>query len=109
VRTTVLFPTLRRTLLALLKAHPRASRWCRTRWSGATLALTRHATRGIAVSAATMRRWLHALGWVWKRATLVAKDADSHRSARLARIRSVFEPLKRCEAVVFADALAIHL
>ena len=39
-RTTVLLPTLRRSLLALLKAPPRAYGWCRTRWSCATLALT---------------------------------------------------------------------
>src|SRR5262245_60007433 len=39
-RTTVLVPTLRRSLLALLKAPPRAYGWCRTRWSCATLALT---------------------------------------------------------------------
>jgi transposase len=102
-------PTLQRSLLALLKAHPRAYGWCRTRWSGATLALTLHAKRGIAVSAETMRRWLHELGWVWTRATLVAKDNDPHRMARRARIRYVFEPLKRCEAMVFADELDIPL
>jgi Homeodomain-like domain len=38
--TTVRLPTLRRSLLALLKAPPRAYGWCRTRWSCATLALT---------------------------------------------------------------------
>jgi len=48
--TTVLLPTLRRSLLALLKAHPRAYGWCRTRWSCAALALTLQAKRGIAVS-----------------------------------------------------------
>ena len=40
VRTTVLLPTRRRSLLGLLKAPPRAYGWCRTRWSCATLALT---------------------------------------------------------------------
>jgi transposase len=56
VRTTVLLPTLRRSLLALLKAAPRAHGWCRTRWSCATLALTLEAKRGIKVSAETLRR-----------------------------------------------------
>jgi transposase len=107
--TTVLLPALRRSLLALLKAHPRVYGWCRTRWSCAALALTLQAKRGIAVSAETIRRWLHELGWVWKRATRVAKDDDPHRMARLARIRYVFEQLKRCEAMVFADELDIHL
>ena len=109
VRTTVLVPTLRRALLALLKAPPRAYGWCRTRWSCAALALTLQAKREITVSAETMRRWLHELGWVWKRAKLVAKDDDPQRVDRLARIRLVCEQLKHDEAMVFADELDIHL
>jgi putative transposase len=109
VRTTMLFPTLRRSLLALLKAAPRAHGWCRTRWSCATLALTLEAERGIKVSAETMRRWVHEVGWVWKRAKLVAKDDDPHRVDRLARIRFIYEQLRLCEAMVFADELDIHL
>jgi putative transposase len=109
VRTTVLLPTLRRSLLALLKAPPRAYGWCRTRWSCATLALTLQTTRGITVSAETMRRWLHEIGWVWKRAKLVAKDDDPQRVDRLARLRWVFEQLRPYEALVFADELDIHL
>src|SRR5919106_6628928 len=109
VRTTELLPTLRRSLVALLKATPQASGWCRTRWSCATLALTLQSKRGITVSAATLRRWLHELGWVWKRAKLGAKDDDPHRVARSARIRWVYEQLKCCEAMMFADELDIHL
>jgi hypothetical protein len=56
-----------------------------------------------------MRRWLHEIGWVWKRAKLVAKDDDPQRVTRLARIRLVFEQLKLYEAMVFADELASHL
>src|SRR5262245_42390944 len=109
MRTTVLLPTLRRSLLALLKAPPRASGWCRTRWSCATLALTLQAKRGITISAETLRRWLHEIGWVWKRAKLVAKDDDPQRVPRLARIRFVYAQLKLGEAMVFADELDIHL
>jgi transposase len=109
VRTTVLPPTRRRALLALLKAVPQAHGWCRTRWSGATLAMTLKAKRGIEVSAETMRRWRHERGWVWTRAKLVARDDDPHRVERLARIRFVFEQLKAYEAMVLADDLDIHL
>jgi putative transposase len=108
-RTTVLVPMLRRSLLALLKAPPRAYGWCRTRWSCATLAATFKAKRGVAVSAETMRRWVHEVGWVWKRAKLVAKDDDPHRVERLARIRLVYEQLRLYEAIVCADELDIHL
>jgi putative transposase len=109
VRTTVLIPTLRRSLLALLKAPPRVYGWCRTRWSCATLASTLRTTRGITISAETLRRWVHETGWVWKRAKLVAKDDDPQRVDRLARIRFVYEHLQPCEALVFADELDIHL
>ena len=109
MRTTVLAPTLRRSLVALLKAPPRAYGWCRTRWSCATLALTLQAKRGVTISAETMRRWLHEIGWVWKRAKLVAKDDDPQRVERLARIRFVYEQLRLWEAIVSADELDIHL
>ena len=109
VRTTVLVPTLRRSLVALLKAPPWAYGWCRTRWSCATLALTLQAKRGVTISAETMRRWLHEIGWVWKRAKLVAKDDDPQRVERLARIRFVYEQLRLWEALVFADELDIQL
>jgi hypothetical protein len=105
----VLLPLLRRSLLALLKTSPRASGWCRTRWSCATLALTLQATRGITVSAETMRRWLHEVGWVWKRAKFVATDDDPHRVERLARLRWVLAQLKFGEALVLADELDLHL
>ena len=49
------------------------------------------------------------MGWVWKRAKLVAKDNDPQRVERLARIRLHAERLQAREVLVFADALAIHL
>ena len=82
VRLTVLMPWLMRSLGAILKAAPRTYGWCRTRWSCASLAATLQAKHGIAVSAETVRRWLHEMGWVWKRAKLGAKDDDPHRIDR---------------------------
>jgi len=93
----------------LLKAVPQAyGRW-RTRGSCATLAATLQTTRGIAVSAETMRRWLHEVSWVWKRAKLAAKDEDPHHMERLARILWVYEQLRACGALVVADELDIRL
>ena len=109
VRTTVLVPPLRRSRLALLKATPHAYGGCRTRGSGAALALTWQTTRGVTVSAETMRRWRHEIGWVWKRATLVAKADDPQRVTRLARSRSRVEPLRLDEVLVCADARDLHL
>jgi len=101
IRTTVLRPWLKRSLGALLKATPRAYGWCRTRWSCATLAATLQAKHSLEVSAETIRRWLHELGWVWKRAKLVARDDDPQRIARLARVRFHMGQLQDREMLVF--------
>ena len=73
VRTTILRQRLKRSLGALLQAPPRAYGWCRTRWSCATLAAQLQTKHGLAVSAWTVRRWLHEMDWVWKLAKLVAE------------------------------------
>ena len=109
VRTTVLRPWLKRSLEARLKSTPRAYGWCRTRWSCATLAMELQVKHGLEVSAWTVRRWLHDMDGVWKRAKLVAKDDDPQRVERLARIRYHAEPLPAHEVMVFADELDIHL
>jgi transposase len=104
-----LTPSLQRSLLALLQKTPAAYGWCRTRWSCASLSLQLEVQRSIRVSAETVRRCLHALGWVWKRTKLAAKDSDPERASKLARIRSVFEHLGPHEALLFADELDLHL
>jgi transposase len=100
---------LQQALVTRLATIPQTYGWCRTRWSGATLALTLPAQPGVPVSAETVRRWLHALGWVWKRATLIAQDTNPGRAERLARSRWVWEHLQPWAALVVADALDIHL
>jgi transposase len=109
VRTTLLSPAVKRSLLALLKVAPTAFGWCRTRWSCASLAAQLKVNRGIEVSAETMRRYLHKTGWVWKRAKLIAKDDDPQRIEKLARIRWLFEHLGPKQLLLFADELDIHL
>ena len=104
VRTTVLLPTRRRARLALLQVPPRAYGGCRTRWSGATLALTLQGNRGLTGSAETRRRWRQEIGWVWQRAQLGAQEDDPPRVHRLARSRWVCEPHEPAEAIVVADA-----
>ena len=109
VRTTVLLPWLRRALLSLLKKSPQAFGWCRTRWSCALLATQLRTRHGLEVSAETVRRWIHEVGWVWKRAKLSARDDDPQRVEKLARIRHVFENLGQNMALLFADELDIAL
>ena len=109
LRGTCLSPSIKRSLLALLKVAPDAFGWCRTRWSCATLASQLKVNRGIEVSSDTLRRWLGQVGWVWKRAKLAAKDDDPQRIEKLARIRWIFEHLGPKQLLLFADELDIHL
>ena len=102
-------PTVKRSVGAILQSVPRLCGWCRTRWSCATIALELSTRRKIAVSAETVRRWLHALDWEWKRAKLTAKDEDPERVEKLARIRLAFEQLRAGAALFFADELDINL
>jgi transposase len=108
-RRTVLSPALKRSVVAILHSVPRLCGWCRTRWSCATIALERQARRGLEGSAETVRRWLHALDWVWKRAKLRAKDEDPQRGEKLARIRLACERLRAGAALFFADELDLNL
>jgi transposase len=108
-RLRLLTPSLKRSVLALLKTAPWALGWCRTRWSCATLAVEMQVRRGVAVSAETMRSCLHELGWEWKRAKVAAKDDDPDRVTKLARIRLALEQLRAGTALFFADELDINL
>jgi transposase len=103
------FCSLKRSLLSIVRRAPVAFGWCRTRWSCAALALELKARRGTSIRGETVRRWLHELSYVWKRARHVARDDDAQRVAKLARIRSLFEGLLPTEALFFADELDIHL
>ncbi len=101
--------SLKRSLVALLKRAPQAFGWCRVRWSCATLCAELKARRGVTVSQDTVRRWLHELGYVWKRARHAARDDDPERATKLARIHHLVETLPRHAALFFADELDIHL
>ncbi len=101
--------SLTRSLLAIIKRVPSAFGWCRTRWSCQTLALELRARRGVKVSRETIRRWLHEQGYVWKRARHAARDDDSERVTKLARIRHITEHLGTSSVLFFVDELDIHL
>jgi putative transposase len=100
--------SLRRRLLALLQKSPMADGGCRTRWSCATWALSLEARRGLRVSAETVRRWWHALGWRWQRTKLMAKDNDPQRTTKRAAIRLAVETLRPRQALLFVDELDIQ-
>lgn len=98
-----------RLVRSLIEQPPRLCGWCRVRWSCTTLALTITARTGLAWSRESVRRELHAAGYVWKRAKLCARDDDPERARKLARIRQVFENLRPEEAFFWCDELDLHL
>lgn len=104
-----LTPDRARSLRALLRQAPAALGWTRTRWSCATLAASLTARRGWAVSAETVRRWLHALDWCGKRAKHVARNDDPARAAKLARILFAFRRRGARQALLFADEMDLAL
>jgi putative transposase len=73
------------------------------------LALELEARRGVKVSQEQIRRWLHGLGYAWKRARHVALDQDPDRISKLARLRSIFEHLQPRDGLLFIDELNLHL
>jgi transposase len=108
-RLRSLTPSLKRPVLAPLKTAPRASGWCRPRWSCATLAVELRLRRGSAVSAEALRHWRQALGWGWERAKVAAKDEDPQRVEERARLRPAYEQLRAGVALFFADELGLNL
>lgn len=100
---------LRQQLAFSLRQAPSAYGWMRSRWSCSCLALMLAHNQGCRVSAETVRRWLHQCGYVWKRASLVARDDDPERNCLLARIRQHWEHLGAQEAFFFADELDLDL
>jgi hypothetical protein len=108
-RRPVLGSALKRSVLAILPAGPRACGWCRTRWSCAPIALELQARRGLVVSAETVRRWRPARDWEWQRAKLGAKDNDPPRGEKLARSRLAGEQLRAGAARFFAAEWALSL
>jgi transposase len=101
--------TEQRRLRSWLKKAPAVFGWCRTRWSCATLALTWAQECGQQVSAETMRRWLQALDFRWKRTKPAAQDKDPERASKLARILLIWQSLGPREAMLWADELDLHL
>lgn len=100
---------IRQHLAYWLGRAPRAFGWMRSRWSCACLALMLAREDHLRVSAETVRRWLHECGYVFKRASLIARDDDPDRARLLARIRQGWEDLRPKEAFLFADELDLDL
>lgn len=106
---TCLTDLVRTRLLALVGQAPQALGWMRSRWSCACLAAELKSVLGWTPSRETVRRWLHQVGYVWKRVSLVARDDDPDRAAKLRRICFIWRRLRADEALLFADEMDLDL
>ena len=81
----------------------------RRRWSCESLAEVLAWEAGVRVSAETVRRVLHRLGYVWRRPRPVVGPVDPDHAVKLAAIHELLETLPADETAVFQDEVDIHL
>jgi transposase len=84
-RPCVLDATARARLATLVTQSPRAHGYHTFGWTVALLARHLRAVEGCAVSAPTLRRALHALGYRWKRPRFVLARQDPEREGKKMR------------------------
>jgi transposase len=93
-----------------LIAHtPRDFGFFRSRWSCALLALLLSEKQGLRLSAETVRRGMHRLGFVWRRPRPVVGPSDPEHQRKIRRIQRLVRDLPRDETVVFEDEVDVHL
>jgi putative transposase len=100
---------LARVLIWVTQCCPQDFGYFRTRWSCETLAETLAWETGIRLSAETVRRGLHRLGWRWRRPRPVLAPVDPRYREKVRRIRRLLARLAPDETAVFQDEVDVHL
>lgn len=100
---------VRRLALWVATRTPEDFGYFRRRWSCETLAEVLAWESGVRVSAETVRRALHRLGYVWRRPRPVVGPEDPDYNAKLAAIHQLLTTLPADETAVFQDEVDIHL
>ncbi len=93
----------------LLTKSPEDFGYFRRRWSCETLAEVLAWETGMRLSAETVRRGLHEMGFVWRRPRPVVGPEDPEYAEKLRRIRRLLTALPRDETAVFQDEVDVHL
>ena len=93
----------------LLHRTPEDFGYFRRRWSCETLAEVLAWKTGVRLSAETIRRGLHRLGFVWRRPRPIVGPVDPDHAEKLQRIRDLLAHLPPDETAVFEDEVDIHL
>ncbi len=93
----------------VLHKTPRDFGYFRSRWTTELLAELLQAQYDMDMSAETIRRGLHALGFAWRRPRPVVGLGDPDYQQKLRRIKRLLATLPDDEAAVFQDEVDVHL
>lgn len=103
-------PTWLRTVVRWVEQFtPQDFGFFRTRWSCEVLAELLAWETGVRHSAETIRRGLHAMGFVWRRPRPVVGPTDPNHHVKLRRIQQLLTTLPDDEVAVFEDEVDVHL
>jgi putative transposase len=93
----------------LMNWTPEDFGYFRRRWSCETLAEVLAWETGVRLSAETIRRGLHRLGFAWRRPRPIVGPVDPEHELKLQRIRELLANLPADETAVFQDEVDVHL
>jgi putative transposase len=93
----------------VVRWSPRAFGLWRSRWCCATVVLLLGRQYRVAISAETVRRWLHRAQLVWRRPRPVLQRRDPQRQEKLQALRQLLRDLPADETVVFEDEVDVNL
>lgn len=102
-------PWLPKAVTWLTSKSPQDFGYFRTRWSCETIAELLAWKTTARVSKETVRRWLHRLGFVWRRPRPVLGPVDPERDEKLRKTQELLRTLPANETAVFQDEVDIHL
>ena len=88
---------------------PQEFGYFRTRWTCEMLAEVLAWETGQRVSAETVRRGLHRMGFVWRRPRPTVGPVDPEYERKLAEIQALLESLPEDETAVFQDEVDVNL
>lgn len=100
---------LSRVFVWVTQHTPQDFGYFRTRWSCEALAETLAWETGIRLSAETVRRGLHRLGWRWRRPRPIVGLTDPDYDTKLEQIQQLLRNLPDNETAVFQDEVDVHL
>lgn len=93
----------------VLHKTPRDFGFFRSRWTCALFAQLLKGEHGFDLSAETVRRGLHELGFAWRRPRPVVGPTDPDYDAKLRKIKRLLSTLPDDEVAVFQDEVDVHL